>query len=109
MEIHKIKKDSSVPRLEKNLEYDWNGSAVDLTGATVYFNMGNLTDYTAYHSGVCGITDRNTGSVYFEWDAISTGSIGTFWGEFEVDWGSGSIMTIPNEHDLQIEVYEDYN
>ena len=71
--------------------------------------MGNTEDFCAYHSGLCGITDALAGSVFFEWDAISTGSVGTYWAEFQVTWSAGSIMTIPSTHDLKIIVYEDYN
>jgi len=111
METVKIKKGDTSPALAATLTYPWpNGaSIVDLTGATsVYFNMGNVTDYTPYTSGLAVITGSTTGDCKFNWTTISTSSVGTYWGEFQVNW-TGSRMTIPNDHNLKIEVFEDYD
>jgi len=108
VEIFKIKKSDTQPAIEATLEYN-NGSAVDLTGTNIYFVMGNLTDYTTYRSGTCVITGSTTGQCKYNWNVLDTGSVGNYWGEFEVNWGSGSIMTLPNDHNLKIEIFEDYN
>ena len=108
VDTFKIKKSDTQPAIEATLEYN-NGSAVDLTGADIFFVMGNLTDYTTYRSGACVITGSDTGKCKYNWTALDTGSVGNYWGEFEVNWGSGSVMTLPNSHNLKIEVYEDYN
>ena len=86
-----------------------NGSAVDLTAGSVFFIMGNLIDYTNYRSGACTITDSTAGECQYNWDVLDTGSIGAYWGEFQTTWGTGSIMTLPNNHNLKIEILEDYN
>ena len=108
MEIFKIKKSDTQPAIEATLEYN-NGSVVDLSASTIYFNMGNLTDYSMYRSGLAVITGSTTGQVKYNWSELDTGSVGTYWGEFEVTWGAGSIMTLPNNHNLKIEILEDYN
>ena len=108
METFKIKKADTQPELQVALQY-YNGSVVDLTTSTVYFIMGNLTDYTTYRSGLCTLVSASEGTCKYSWNALDTGSVGTYWGEFEVNWGSGSIMTLPNNHNLKIEVLEDYN
>ena len=108
MENFKIKKLDTIPSLKVTLEYN-NGSPVNLTSSTIYFNMGNLTDYSIYRSGLAVITGSITGQCKYNFSALDTGSVGTYWGEFEVDWGSGSIMTLPNSHNLKIEIFEDYN
>jgi len=108
METFKIKKADTQPSLAVTLQHN-NGSPVDLTSSTIYFVMGNLTDFSTYRSGLAVIQSATDGTVNYNWAAADTGSVGTFWGEFEVNWGSGSLMTLPNNHNLKVEVLEDYN
>ncbi len=109
VQTFKIKKNDTQPVLAVTLQYS-DGTAIDLRGATdVHFNLGNL-QYTALHSGACVITGSSTGQVEYRWDGTNdTGSVGTWFGEFQVTWGAGSILTLPNDHDLKIIVFEDYN
>ena len=108
MDTFKIKKGDTVPAISAQLQY-YNGSAVDLSSSTIQFNMGTLQDYSAYRSGTAFITGSTTGECQYYFSADDTGSTGIYWGEFEVSWGAGSTMTLPNDHSLKIEVYEDYN
>jgi len=108
METFKIKKNDTIPAIEVTLETN-NGSAVDISNSFIYFNMSNLTDHSIYRSGLAVITGSTTGQCKYNWNVLDTGSVGTYWGEFEVNWGTGSIMTLPNNHNLKIEVFEDYN
>ena len=108
MDIFRIKKNDTSPALSVTLQY-YNGTAVDLTNGSVFFNMGNLTTYAPYFSGLCSITSAVDGQCEYRWTgSVDTGSVGKYWGEFEIQW-AGSKMTLPNEHSLQIQVYEDYN
>ena len=71
--------------------------------------MGSGTNYSPYHSGLCFITGSTTGNAEYRWDGTNdTGSVGVWFGEFETVW-LGSRMTLPSNHSLKIEVYEDYN
>ena len=107
MEIFKIKKNDKNPALSVTLQYN-NGSPVDLTSANVYFIMANK-DYTPYVSGLATVTSAVNGVCEYRWTgSIDTGSVGLFWGEFECNW-TGSKMTLPSDHSLQIQIYEDYN
>ena len=108
MEKFKIKKSDTRPPLNVQLLYN-NGSAVDLSSSTVYFNMGALIDRSAYTSGACVITGSTTGNCNYNWSTSDTDTVGDYWGEFEVNWGNGSIMTLPNNDNLKIQIYEDYN
>ena len=108
MEVFKIKKSDTQPSLQATLQYN-NGSPIDLTNSTIYFIMGKLADYATYRSGTCSTVSDTGGICKYDWSNLDTGSVGTYWGEFEVNWGSGSIMTLPNNHNLKIEVLEDYN
>jgi hypothetical protein len=108
MDTFIIKKNDTLPVLSVTLQYA-NGSAIDLTNGSVFFNMGNLTNYSAFYSGLCTIISPTDGTVEYRWNGASdTGSVGKYWGEFEMIWG-GSKMTLPNNHNLQIQVFEDYN
>ncbi|MHA1304877.1 MAG: hypothetical protein ACTSPI_14360, partial [Candidatus Heimdallarchaeaceae archaeon] len=108
MDVFKIKKEDTNPALSATLQYS-DATAVDLNGGSVWFIMGNETDYSAYHSGLCVITGSDTGLCEYRWDGTNdTGSVGNYFGEFEISW-VGSKMTLPNDHSLKIEIYEDYN
>lgn len=104
----KIKKGDTKPVLGTTLQYS-DGTAINLTGGSVFFNMGN-TDFSNYTSGACNITSAANGQCEYRWDGnIDTGSAGIYWGEFEIIWSAGSILTLPNDHSLKIEVSEDYD
>jgi hypothetical protein len=108
MDVFKIKKGDTDPALAVTMQYA-NGSAVDLNGGSVWFNMGNITSYAPYVSGQCIITGSTDGMCEYRWsNGQGTGSIGKYWAEFEFQIG-GSRLTLPNDHNLKIEVYEDYN
>jgi len=109
VQIFKIKKNDTKPVISATLQTS-DGTAIDLNGATdVHFNLGNL-QYEALTSGTCIITGSETGQVEYQWTgSTDTGSVGTWFGEFQVSWGAGSVLTLPNNHDLKIIVYEDYN
>ena len=108
MDIFKIKKEDTNPALSVTLQYS-DETPVDLTGGSVWFIMANR-DFSQYTSGLCTIgTPAGSGVCEYRWTGgIDTGSVGTYWGEFETIW-TGSKMTLPSDHSLQIQVYEDYN
>ncbi|MCK5624936.1 hypothetical protein KAI04_03790 [Candidatus Pacearchaeota archaeon] len=105
----KIKKNDTQPVISATLQYN-DGTAINLTEATdIHFNLGNL-QYEPLTSGACIITGSTTGQIEYRWEGVTdTGSVGTWFGEFQVTFGAGSILTLPNNHDLKIEVFEDYN
>jgi hypothetical protein len=110
MDTFKIKKNDKNPALSATLQYS-NGSPVDLTGGSIWFNMGNLTDYSPFTSGRAYVigAGSDSGQCEYRWTGTTdTGSVGKYWGEFEVQW-TGSKMTLPANHSLIIDVYEDYN
>ena len=107
MDVFKIKKNDTNPALAVTLQYS-DGTAIDLTNGSVWFVMGNK-DYTPYVSGLSVITGSTLGMVEYRWTGSPDTQVpGTYWGEFEMNW-SGSKMTLPSDHSLQIQVFEDYN
>ena len=107
MNIFKIKKNDTNPALGVTLQYN-DGTAIDLSNGSVWFIMGNK-DYTSFTSGLAFITGSTAGQTEYRWlGSPDTQVPGTYWGEFEMIW-SGSKMTLPSDHSLQVVVYEDYN
>jgi len=108
MDTFKIKRNDTTPAISVTLQYA-NETAIDLTGGSVWFNMGNISTYAPYTSGQCVITGSLTGQCEYRWSgSIDTGSVGRYWGEFEFQC-AGSKMTLPTDHSLQIQINEDYN
>jgi len=108
MEIFKIKRNDTLPAISAVLQNSDN-EAIDLSDGSVWFNMGNLTTYSSYISGICVITGSTTGNVEYQWvGSVDTGSVGVYWAEFEFQ-RTGSRMSFPSDHSLQIQIFEDYN
>lgn len=85
-----------------------NGSAVDLTNGSVFLHLANLNTYSPYFSGACNITDATAGQTEYRWTGSpDTFTTGTFWAEFKTTW-TGSQLTLPSDHSLNLIIYEDY-
>ena len=94
-----IKQGDTKPSLSAQLLSD--GSAVDLTGATVKFHMGTIIDATAT------IVDAATGNVRYDWVTADTETAGLFRAEFEVTFSDGTVETFPNDGYLLINIIEE--
>lgn len=107
MDIFKIKKGDSLPVFAVTLQYN-NGSAIDLTNGSVFLHLGNLSDYSPYFSGACVITSASGGTAEYRWTGSpDTFITGTYWSEFQASW-TGSNLTLPSDHSLQVKIFEDY-
>lgn len=106
MNTFKLKKGDTMPPLAVTMQYA-NGSSIDLTGGSVFFNMGNTLNYSAFYSGLATITGSTTGDVQYNWTGSETSTAGTYFGEFEFIIG-GSRLTLPTDHSLKIQISEDY-
>ena len=108
VDIIRMKKGDTKPVFAVTLQYS-NETAIDLTNGSVWFHMGNFNDYSPYYSGLATITGSDTGLCEYRWEGTTdTGSAGIYWAEFKIDWGNGSVMTLPSNHNLKIEISEDY-
>ncbi len=78
---------------------DGNGTVVDVTGLTIVFTMRRRRDRTRkVDRRSVTINDGSAGDVEYRWqtDGADTDEPGEYVGEFEVDFGSSSIETFPN-------------
>jgi hypothetical protein len=81
---------------------------VDLTGATARFSMKNAAGAVIINRRVATIvTAVGTPTVRNDWQAGDTVALGTFFGEFEVEWPGGVIETFPNFGNIHIIIAED--
>ena len=94
-----IKQNDTKPSLFAQLLSE--GSAIDLTGATVRFHMESGVDSPAV------ITDAATGNVRYDWSTGDTATPGIFHAEFEVTFSDGTVETFPNDGYLSINIMEE--
>lgn len=87
---------------------DNSGDAIDLsTAASVKFIMKARDGGYTKVDAVASISDATTGAVSYEWSAGDTSVVGTFDGEFEVNWGSSKYQSFPASGYVEIIVEED--
>ena len=108
MTTFKIKRGDTLPVFAVTFQYA-NGSAIDLTGGSVFLHLGSLTNFAPFFSGASNITSATAGQVEYRWsgNGADTNITGTFWAEFKATW-TGSQLTLPNDHSLTLQVFEDY-
>ena len=101
-----IKQDNTSPLLGAQLQ-DANFDPIDLTGATVVFNMADMDSDVVVNGGACTITDEENGGVQYQWSAADTDVAGAFRGEFKVTYSSGEIETFPNNGYIRVTIVSD--
>lgn len=104
-----IKQDNTSPALEAQLK-DNDGNAVDLTGASVRFQMKKVGDDSPSVDASAKITDASNGIVAYDWSIGDTDTTGSYIAEFDVDYSGGtgdnftSDETFPNNDYLMIRI-----
>ena len=91
------------PALVANLQRE-DGTAINLTAATVKFHMRGPGEDDWAFEGSASITDAATGEVTYTPTAITTAEMGTFEGEFEATLSGGMVVTCPNDGYFSIEI-----
>jgi len=89
------------------LSYALTPTSVDLTGATVVFNMSRRGVTILDRQAAVVTTATVTPTVSYEWVAGNTDNIGLHLAEFEVTFSNGDIETFPNSDFIQIVVTDD--
>lgn len=100
-----IKRDDTQPDIEATLQYD-DGSAIDLSGATVKFIMASQSG-TVKVNTTATVVDAVAGKVKYQWQTGDTDTAGTYYAEFEVTFPGGKKLTVPNQNHLVVVVVDD--
>ena len=92
-----------------SLLYALSPTSINLTGATVVFNMKeDGAETNIVNRAVAAVeTPTGTPTLRYDWIPANTAVPGTYLGEFEVRYVDGSIETFPNKGFILIEVGED--
>ncbi len=101
-----LKQNDTSPQIAAILQ-DGDGTAIDLTSATVRFHMRKIGATTASTDAAATIVDADAGSVKYEWVAADTANAGSFQAEFEVTYTNGNVETFPNDQSIAIIITED--
>ncbi len=86
---------------------DADGVAVDLTGATVVFNMNDEDGDQVVDRGSCDLIVAASGTVKYAWQAGDTDTAGYFTAEFEVTYSDTTVETFPNSGYLSVHIADD--
>lgn len=102
-ELFALKVGDTAPGLEATLR-DSTGDAVDLSDATVDFNVLSPRGGDVEFAGSASIVDAPAGQVEYHWGDGDTGVKGRYRAEFVVTYVDDSVETFPNDgfHDVVI-------
>lgn len=106
----KIKQGDTLPKLRATVTQGTPASPVDLTGATVVFNMRASTGGQAVkvNRGSATIVTPASGVVEYTFTAGNTDTPATYQGEFEATLADGGILTFPSGADyIYVQVGDD--
>lgn len=89
-----------VTTLEKS-----DGTAQDLTGATVTFSMTRIgaKSATVSHAPV-SVTDAPNGKVTYAWGATDTATAGDYNAQFTATFANGAVVSYPNNSENSLTV-----
>lgn len=79
-----------------------DGSAIDLTGASVRFLMSNHETGASVVAAAATIVTPTSGIVQYDWQANDVLAAGIFDGEFEVTYPDSRTETFPNYSYIEI-------
>jgi hypothetical protein len=100
-----IKRNDTLPVVDATL-YGGDGNPINLSGATVRFLVAT-PDGTLVVDGAASVIDAANGKVRYAWAPADTKTSGTFRAEFQITFGDGSILTVPNDSYIPVRIVED--
>lgn len=91
-----------------SLTYALDPATVDLTGATVRFNMRLTGGATKVNRAAAVIvTPTGTPTVRYNWQAADVDTAGFYEAEFEVTYSGGAVETFPNSDFIRVQITGD--
>ncbi len=100
-----IKAGDNEPLLTDSLTYS-DGSAVDLTGASVNFVMRQLSQATYTTLAAASITNASVGAIQYQFTSTDSAIAGLYNGNWIVTFPSSQLMTFPTVGYLGISIEE---
>jgi hypothetical protein len=102
-----MKQNDTAPSIRANIK-NGDGTAIDLTSASVRFHMRTIggTSSKVDAAGVI-ISPPENGIVQYDWIAADTDTVDSYQAEFEVTYSNGTIETFPNDGYIRVEVTDD--
>ena len=85
---------------------DSDGTAIDITGATIRFHLINAAGTTVVDAAGA-IVSATAGTVSYTWQTADTTTSGNHTAEFEVTYSGGAIETFPNRGFIPVRIYDD--
>lgn len=101
-----LKQNDTSPAMLATLQ-DANGTAVNLTAATVRLHMRAIGATQTKVNASATLVDPNNGIVRYNWSASDTNTVGQFQAEFQVTYADGKIETFPNDSYIPVEITDD--
>lgn len=101
-----VKRGDRHPHIDATL-LNPDGTAVDLSGASVKFLMRSVLGGVLKVNASATVVDAAAGQVSYVWGATDTDTAGDYRAEFEVTFGDGTKLTVPNDSYLPVTVLED--
>ena len=102
-----IKQNDTRPELDVFLRDD-KDRTINVTGATVKFNLRNASDNTIkINNGSVTTVSSTSGRVKYSFSASDTDTAGNFDGEFEVTFVGGQVETFPNDGFIKVIITDD--
>lgn len=103
-----VRKGDTRPRHRVQLTYN-DGTAVDLTGATIRYLLRSISSTELTVDGTASIVNSpgTDGICEYEWQTGDTAIAGLYDAEFEVTFGDGTIQTFPTRRPLRVRIVGD--
>jgi hypothetical protein len=102
-----IKQNDTRPELDVFLRDDKDRS-INVTGATVKFNMRNSADNVVkVNAGSVTTVSSTSGRVKYSFTTADTDTSGNFEGEFQVTFVGGQVETFPNDSYIKVIITDD--
>ena len=102
-----IKQNDTRPELDVFLRDD-KDRTINVTGATVKFNMRNASDNTIkVNAGSVTTVSSTSGRVKYSFSTADTDTAGNFDGEFQVTFVGGQVETFPNDGYIKVIITDD--
>lgn len=98
-----IKQSDTSPSLQVTFQ-DAEGNPVNIVGASIDFYMESLDGILVVDAPMT-IVNGQGGIAKYDWQIGDTDSPGTYYAEFKVTYGDGSVETFPNNTNSTIIIY----